>query len=94
MARVLQPCGTPAAYQRHRRHYEMPCQACTDAERERSAAYRAEVAAILAAARERAAAAQRETALAAQRRADLAAAVYADKRRLPARIGAALRGEL
>ncbi len=25
------PCGTPAAYQRHHRHGEEPCEACVDA---------------------------------------------------------------
>lgn len=27
----LKPCGTPAAYRRHLRHHEPPCQACLDA---------------------------------------------------------------
>jgi len=33
MARQLQPCGTPAAYRRHLRHGEQPCDACRDAMR-------------------------------------------------------------
>lgn len=28
MARELRPCGTEAAYQRHLRHGEEPCEAC------------------------------------------------------------------
>lgn len=28
MARVLKPCGTPAAFARHKRHREEPCEAC------------------------------------------------------------------
>ena len=47
MARVLQPCGTPAAYQRHLRHREMPCQACTDANTARVQAGRRELALIM-----------------------------------------------
>jgi hypothetical protein len=27
----VDPCGTPAAYQRHRRHLEEPCDACQEA---------------------------------------------------------------
>ena len=27
----VQPCGTAAAYQRHIRHHEPPCRACTNA---------------------------------------------------------------
>jgi hypothetical protein len=30
-----QPCGTPAAFARHTRHGETPCQPCIDAERAR-----------------------------------------------------------
>lgn len=30
-ARQLQPCGTMAAYTRHRRHGETPCAACMEA---------------------------------------------------------------
>lgn len=30
-----QPCGTAAAYRRHRRHGEEPCTACRDADRRR-----------------------------------------------------------
>lgn len=30
-ARELEPCGTNAAYQRHRRHGEVTCQECRDA---------------------------------------------------------------
>lgn len=33
--RPMQPCGTPAAYKRHRRNGEQACQACTEANRER-----------------------------------------------------------
>lgn len=29
--RVLQPCGTPAAYKRHQAHGEDPCAPCTKA---------------------------------------------------------------
>ena len=80
MARQLQPCGTPAAYQRHIRHSEVPCTACTRAEADRSARYRAEIRDLQA--------------QQAQRRADLAAAVYTDRRRRGDRISAAFRGEL
>ena len=31
MARELKPCGTPAAYSRHRSHGEEACRACKDA---------------------------------------------------------------
>jgi hypothetical protein len=31
MPRELKPCGTTAAYVRHRRNGETPCQACRDA---------------------------------------------------------------
>ena len=31
MARDLKPCGTTAAYQRHLRHGETPCDACREA---------------------------------------------------------------
>jgi hypothetical protein len=33
MARPLKPCGTRAAYQRHLKNREVPCQACTEANR-------------------------------------------------------------
>ena len=46
MTRQLQPCGTPAAYARHLRHHEPPCQACTAANTARVAANRQEVALI------------------------------------------------
>lgn len=36
MARELKPCGTSAAYRRHLRRDETPCEACTAAEAERS----------------------------------------------------------
>lgn len=36
-ARVPQPCGTVAAYKRHGRKGETPCEACRAAERERQA---------------------------------------------------------
>lgn len=36
MTRELQPCGTPAAYQRHLRRREDPCDACKAANRKRS----------------------------------------------------------
>ena len=47
MTRVLKPCGTPAAYARHLRHYEVPCEACTAANTARVAENRAELLAIL-----------------------------------------------
>lgn len=31
MTRELQPCGTPAAYSRHLRYKQTPCQACRNA---------------------------------------------------------------
>lgn len=31
--RTLQPCGTEAAYQRHRRRGEQPCEPCAEARR-------------------------------------------------------------
>lgn len=31
MIRQLQPCGTQAAWQRHRKHGEKPCEACREA---------------------------------------------------------------
>ena len=37
---ATQPCGTPAAYARHLRHGETPCQPCRAAEMERQAKYR------------------------------------------------------
>lgn len=41
MSRELKPCGTPAAYRRHLRHDEEPCEACRAAESARTcAAYR------------------------------------------------------
>ena len=33
--RILQPCGTYAAYRRHLRHKETPCDACRDANADR-----------------------------------------------------------
>ena len=33
MTRDLHPCGTPAAYQRHRYHGETPCDECKKANR-------------------------------------------------------------
>lgn len=36
MTRELKPCGTPAAYRRHLRHGEYPCEACREAELERN----------------------------------------------------------
>ena len=33
MKRELKPCGTPAAFRRHKRHGEEPCDACWEAER-------------------------------------------------------------
>lgn len=35
MPRELKPCGTAAAFRRHLRHEEQPCEACYEAERER-----------------------------------------------------------
>jgi hypothetical protein len=35
VSRVLAPCGTPAAYTRHRYHGEPPCEACRAAWSER-----------------------------------------------------------
>jgi hypothetical protein len=29
---ILMPCGTPAAFRRHKRHGEEPCEACREAE--------------------------------------------------------------
>jgi len=40
MSRVLQPCGTAAAYQRHMRRGEPPCEACAVAWSEWSRAYK------------------------------------------------------
>ena len=37
---VSQPCGTPAAYKRHLRHGETPCDDCRQAERVRAAGNR------------------------------------------------------
>lgn len=37
MSRQLAPCGTNAAYQRHKRHGETPCPACREAARIQSA---------------------------------------------------------
>lgn len=37
--RELKPCGTFAAYQRHRRHGEVPCEECWDAARARTRNY-------------------------------------------------------
>lgn len=42
MARQLKPCGTWAAYQRHRRKGEEPCDACSAAAREQRNGRRAE----------------------------------------------------
>jgi hypothetical protein len=36
----LKPCGTPAAYRRHLRHREEPCDACRQAELDRGEAAR------------------------------------------------------
>ena len=47
MTRELKPCGTDAAYARHLRHRQLPCDACTAAHREHVAAYRRELEAIL-----------------------------------------------
>jgi hypothetical protein len=33
---VVKPCGTPAAYRRHKRHGERPCESCAQAERRRN----------------------------------------------------------
>lgn len=41
MSTRLQPCGTPAAYRRHLRAAEPPCEACTAAVREQKQARRA-----------------------------------------------------
>lgn len=38
--RQLAPCGTNAAYNRHRKHNENPCRRCTEARREYVAARR------------------------------------------------------
>jgi WhiB family transcriptional regulator, redox-sensing transcriptional regulator len=38
--RVLEPCGTSAAYKRHINHKEKPCQPCWEAEQARQAGYR------------------------------------------------------
>jgi len=40
MARVLQPCGTRAAYNRHLAHHQLPCEECYKANRHRLAAQR------------------------------------------------------
>lgn len=37
-ARDLQPCGTPAAYMRHKRHGQDACRVCLDAMSERNRA--------------------------------------------------------
>ena len=42
MSRELKPCGTPAAYERHRVNGETPCQACLSAIAERARKRRAE----------------------------------------------------
>lgn len=47
MVRQLKPCGTPAAYARHLRHHELPCDACTAANTARVQANRREVALIM-----------------------------------------------
>ena len=36
----FKPCGTSAAYRRHKRNNETPCDACKEAEQERTNAYR------------------------------------------------------
>jgi hypothetical protein len=36
MERTLKPCGTPAAYRRHLRHGEKPCDECREAENSRN----------------------------------------------------------
>lgn len=41
MARQLQPCGTRAAYERHRRRREFIDEACTEANRTHQAEWRA-----------------------------------------------------
>lgn len=38
---MSQPCGTSAAYQRHKRNREEACEPCKQAQREAMAAYRA-----------------------------------------------------
>lgn len=43
MARQLKPCGTPAAYRRHLRHDEEPCEKCKRAAREEKRLQRAEM---------------------------------------------------
>lgn len=35
MSRVVQPCGTKAAYRRHLAHHQIPCGACLAARRHR-----------------------------------------------------------
>lgn len=42
MRRGVQPCGTHAAYQRHRKHGETPCEACREANRVKAAQRRQE----------------------------------------------------
>jgi hypothetical protein len=45
MPRVLKPCGTPAAFMRHRKHGEPVCEPCAQADRiyktEKARGYRA-----------------------------------------------------
>ncbi len=40
MPRELQPCGTPAAYQRHYKRGEEPCGACREAKADYQREYR------------------------------------------------------
>jgi len=40
MNRELQPCGTNAAYYRHRRYGQVPCAACTRAHSDDTAAWK------------------------------------------------------
>lgn len=43
MARQLKPCGTPAAYRRHLRHDEEPCEKCKRAARDEKRLQRSEL---------------------------------------------------
>ena len=47
LPRQLRPCGTQAAYQRHLRHREVPCDDCTRANTEASSGKRAAMRAAL-----------------------------------------------
>jgi hypothetical protein len=40
MMAALMPCGTVAAYKRHLRYHQVPCQPCADANARREAARR------------------------------------------------------